>query len=323
MSASGDGRVVVHEVETDEAGLRLDVFCARRHPEHSRSFLSRLIRERRVLLNDVPAKPRETVAEGARVELRIPPLRDDTIEPEAIPLDVLYEDETLLVVNKPAGLVVHPGAGARDGTLAAALIHRDPRLAGVGGPGRPGIVHRLDRGTSGAMVVARTEAAYLHLQRLFEERRVEKVYLAITWGRPRESEGEVDRPIGRHPSARVKMAVDGLGARPALSTWRTLTEVPGFALLEVRISTGRTHQVRVHLDAIGHPIVGDVTYAGDRARSVTDPARRSAIRRLDRPALHAWRLAFEHPDGDRSLDFEAPVPRDLLALWEALGGRWP
>lgn len=307
----------------DEAGLRLDRFCAARHPEVSRTRLAGLIKDGRVRLDGRPARPSERLAEGSVVVLEIPPLEDERLVPEERPLVVLHEDDDLLVLDKPADLVVHPGAGVQGGTLAAALLFRDPGLAGVGGEGRSGLVHRLDRGTTGVMVVARNEAAHHALQEQFRARTVEKLYHAIVWGRPREPEGRVDLPVGRDPRVRLRMATCVAGARAAVSLYRTRAEVPGFAFLEVRILTGRTHQVRVHLAAIGHPIVGDETYGGIRIASVTDPRRRQALKQVDRPLLHAARLALDHPRTGERMVFTAPWPDDLSAAWSALGGPLP
>jgi 23S rRNA pseudouridine1911/1915/1917 synthase len=317
------GSAVHHQAGPDDEGLRLDRFCALRHPEISRSRLAAWIREGRVTLDGRPARPSEAVRAGTQVEIDFPPPVDDTLRPEPIALALVYEDEDLLVLDKPPGLVVHPGAGVREGTLAAALLHHDPALAGVGGAGRSGLVHRLDRGTSGLLVVARSDAAHRALAAQFHARRVEKIYDAITWGRPRVREGEIDLGVGRDPRLRVRMRAGVAGGRTARSLYRVVEEVPGFARVEVQILTGRTHQVRVHLAALGHPIVGDATYGGERSASVGDPRRRQAVRAIGRPALHARRLAFDHPRTGLRVAFEAPWPADLRDLWCALGGRWP
>ncbi|UCF68870.1 MAG: RluA family pseudouridine synthase [Acidobacteriota bacterium] len=303
--------------------MRLDRFCAARHPERSRSQLARLIREGLVLLDGAAARPSVPLSPGSVVTVTLPPPADERVHPAPLPLDVLYEDEHFLVINKPAGLVVHPGAGVRGPTLAAALLHRDARLAGVGGAGRCGLVHRLDRGTSVLLLVARHPAAHEKLAAQFRARRVDKLYHAIVWGRPGEAAGSIELPVGRDPRSRVKMSTRSARARRAESHYRVLEEVPGFALVAVKIVTGRTHQVRVHLSALGHPIVGDRTYAGDRTRSVLDPLKRKALRTLDRPALHARKLRFEHPATGASMSFIAPWPEQLTLVWRALGGAAP
>ncbi len=309
------------ELTEDEAGVRIDRVLAARLPEHSRSRLSGLIKGGEVLVDGQPVRPSEAFEAGARVELTVPQkMVDERVEPEAIPLAIIHEDDSVIVLDKPAGMVVHPGAGVRDGTLVSALLHHAPELAGVGGSGRSGLVHRLDRGTTGLLVVAKTERAHRELQGQFQARTIDKVYDAIVWGRPRESEGEIELPIARDPSNRTKMTTRAPGGRHAHSRYRVNEEVPGFAWVAVKILTGRTHQVRVHLLALGHPLVGDVTYAGDRARSVVDPQKRKAIRQMTRPALHARRLAFTHPESGQRMSFVSNWPEDLLTLWSALGG---
>jgi 23S rRNA pseudouridine1911/1915/1917 synthase len=230
----------------------------------------------------------------------------------------LHEDAALVVIDKPPGLAVHPGAGRATGTLAHHLLDRYPEMAGVGGPGRPGIVHRLDQGTSGALVVARTPAAYARLSRAFAAREVEKRYLGIAYGAPEPPAGTIAAPIGRHPQRRQEMAVRP-GGRPARTGYRTLAAGAGIALLEMDLATGRTHQIRVHLKSIGHPLVGDPLYGEARWKGLPRPVQ-AALRDFPRPALHAWRLAFTHPATGEPLAFEAPVPEDLRELWEKVTG---
>lgn len=309
-------------VTEEEAGERLDRHLARRL-EKPRNQVSRWIADGRVRLGGRSPKPSSTVSAGDVVECDPPeePV-DPGLEPEAGELEVLYEDPDLAVVVKAAGVTVHPGAGQRHGTLAHFLLARYPEIADVGGRGRPGIVHRLDKDTSGVMVVARSETAYLRLQEAFAERRVEKTYLAIAYGTPQPGEGEIDLPIARHRSERKKMDVRRRG-RPALSRCRVLASGGGVSLFEVAIETGRTHQIRVHLKAIGHPLVGDPVYGEKRWRGLEGRLRRP-LRRFPRPALHAWRLAFAHPVSSERLAFEAPVPEDLRRLWrEVTGVGWP
>ncbi|MFN7965486.1 MAG: RluA family pseudouridine synthase [Acidobacteriota bacterium] len=320
MIRSGSFR---HQVSSADEGLRLDRFCATHHSEHSRSRLTELIKAGQVQLDGRSARPSELVRAGSIVTIELPPAHDDRLVPEAIPLSVLYEDDALLVIDKQAGLVVHPGAGVKQGTLAAALLNRDPRLAGVGGEGRAGLVHRLDKGTTGVIVIARHELAHRALHAQFVARGVNKLYDALVWGRPRQSSGSIDLPVGRDPKNRVKMSTRSKQARAAESRYEVKQELPGFAWVQVQILTGRTHQVRVHLTALGHPLIGDQTYGGARAASVMDPVRRRAILALQRPALHARRLELDHPTSGERMAFEAPWPDDLEQLWRALGGVHP
>jgi 23S rRNA pseudouridine1911/1915/1917 synthase len=281
--------------------------------------VQRWIREGRVEIDGASAKPAATVAPGDRVCCRIPAATEDRVEPEPGDLTVLYEDRHLIVLDKPAGLTVHPGTGRPTGTLAHRLMARYPELAGIGGPGRPGIVHRLDHGTSGAMVVARTPEAYQKLARAFASRAVGKTYVAVVYGAPAASEGRIEAPIARHPARRREMAVVE-GGRPALTLWRRLAAASGVSLLALDLATGRTHQIRVHLKSIGHPLVGDAVYGEARWKGLAARLH-GPLRAFPRPALHAWRLAFEHPADGRPLAFTAAVPEDLRKLWEDVAGR--
>ena len=305
-------------VPPEAAGERLDRFLSRQL-DVPRNQLQRWIGDGRVRIDGSPAKPAHRLLVGAEVEWETPPAAtDDRLVPEEGELTVLYEDDALLAIDKPAGLTVHPGAGRNTGTLVHRLIARYPEIAGVGGPGRPGIVHRLDRGTSGVMVVARTAAAYHHLARAFAARQVEKRYLAICHGILHAAR-EVDAAIGRHPSRRQEMTVRA-GGRPARSRVRPLATAAAASLVEVELLTGRTHQVRVHLKSLNHPLVGDPVYGEARWKAATGSAR-AALRDFARPALHAWRLAFTHPTDDRRLELESPPADDLRELWRALAGQ--
>jgi 23S rRNA pseudouridine1911/1915/1917 synthase len=239
-------------------------------------------------------------------------------QPEDIEVAVVHEDARLLVVNKPAGLVVHPGAGTARGTLVNALLRHVHDLSGVGGVLRPGIVHRLDKGTSGLLVVAKDDETHRALVRQFTGRTVEKEYVAVVLGSPSRPSGEIDAPLGRDPVHRQKMSIRASRGREARTSWRVDERFDGAALLRVRIHTGRTHQIRVHLASIGHPVAGDAVYGGTRTPSSRKAAAREALVSLDRPALHAARLAFTHPASGDRLSFEAPLPPDLLALVERL-----
>jgi 23S rRNA pseudouridine1911/1915/1917 synthase len=310
-------------VEPGAVGARLDAWLARRLPDLSRSRLQSLIESGHVRLDDHPSRPSARLRAGQAVTVHVPPPEPAEPKPEDIPLDVVFEDRHLLVVNKPAGLVVHPGAGARGGTLVNALLGHVRDLSGVGGVLRPGIVHRLDRGTSGLLVVAKDDETHRALVRQFAGRTVEKEYLALVLGRPARRSGSVEAPIGRDPIHRQKMSVRATRGRPARSEYRVRESFDGATLLLVRIHTGRTHQIRVHLASIGHPVAGDATYGGTRPPSSRQAAAREALLSLARPALHAARLAFVHPaTGDR-LSFEAPLPADLREVLERLRAAEP
>jgi 23S rRNA pseudouridine1911/1915/1917 synthase len=305
-------------VEAETAGERLDRHVALRL-DAPRNQVQKWIAEGLVRVNGRQAKPAAVLDAGDRVECTPPAPKEERVLPEPGNLRVLHEDSDLVVIDKPAGLTIHPGAGRLTGTLAHHLLHRYPEMAGVGGPGRPGIVHRLDQGTSGVLVVARTPAAYARLSRAFASREVEKLYLGIAYGVPSPPSGTVEAPIGRHPQRRQEMTVRS-GGRPARTAYRTLAAAAGISLLEMDLATGRTHQIRVHLKSLGHPLVGDPVYGEARWKGLPRSVQ-AALRDFPRPALHAWRLAFRHPGTGELLRFEAPVPNDLRALWIKATGR--
>jgi 23S rRNA pseudouridine1911/1915/1917 synthase len=309
-----------HELvaERDSAGQRLDAWLARRLPSLSRSRVQALIDEGHVRLEGATARPSTRVRPGQVVRVRVPAPVPAQPQPEDIPIAVVHEDAHLVVVNKPAGLVVHPGAGTARGTLVNALLRHVRDLSGVGGVLRPGIVHRLDRGTSGLLVVAKDDETHRSLVRQFAGRTVEKEYAALVLGTPARPAGEIDAPIGRDPVHRQKMSVRAPRGREARTSWRVEERFDGAALLRVRIHTGRTHQIRVHLASIGHPVAGDPTYGGTRTPSSRRVAAREALLSLERPALHAARLSFAHPASGARLAFEAPLPRDFEAVLERL-----
>jgi 23S rRNA pseudouridine1911/1915/1917 synthase len=305
-------------VEAEAAGERLDRHVAARL-DVPRNQVQGWIRDGHVRHNGRDAKPAAALAAGDLVECRPPEPREERVLPEPGDLRVLHEDADLVVLDKPAGLTVHPGAGRATGTLAHHLLDRYPEMAGVGGPGRPGIVHRLDQGTSGVMVVARSATAYARLSRAFAAREVGKSYLAIAYGAPSPAQGLIDAPIGRHGLRRTEMTVrrDGRAARTG---YRTLSAASGLSLVELDLLTGRTHQIRVHLKHLGHPLVGDPAYGEARWKALPRPLH-TTLRDFPRPALHAWRLRFTHPADGRSMAFEASVPEDLSGLWERVTGQ--
>jgi 23S rRNA pseudouridine1911/1915/1917 synthase len=294
--------------------------------DYSRSQIQRLISDRHVdIQREGPrgGRAHETranlvVRQGDRVSIALPEASPSTVSSEALPLDILYQDSDLAVVNKPAGMVVHPSAGHASGTVVNALLHHLHDLSGVGGELRPGIVHRLDRGTSGLMVVAKNDAAHQELARQFHDHEVEKEYIALVWGVVQAGR-RIEAAIGRDPSNRLKMSTRASRARHAVTRITRAHHMPGLTLCQVAIHTGRTHQIRVHLSAIGHPIVGDSTYGGVHRRV---PGDIRAVQRLQRPFLHAARLAFTHPADGRRMQFIAELPDDLTRVLEDLPG-WP
>ena len=294
------------ELFADHAGERLDAFLARRLVERlSRSHAHKLIADGLVTLNDMPAKASHRLARGDRVVASVPPSETPALVPEAIPLSIIYQDEDVIVVDKPPGLTVHPAAGHPRGTLVNALLALCPELAEIKGTLRPGIVHRLDKDTSGLLVAAKNEAAQANLARQLKDRQVHKVYLALVQGRLERPEGVIDAPIGRHPRRRQRMAVVE-GGRQALTRYRVREYLrDAYSLVEVEPLTGRTHQIRVHFASIGHPVVGDRLYG-----------KASAL--VGRQFLHAWRLGFRLPKGGRYREFESPLAADLEAALEAL-----
>ena len=296
--------------ESSDAGKRLDQMLHERLPRFSRSRIQEWIKSGRVLVDGAPGRPSRVVRGAEIIELEPAQPAPLHAAPEDIPLTVLYEDEDLVAVDKPAGMVVHAGAGVHSGTLVNALLHRFAALSGVGGPLRPGIVHRLDRYTSGVLLVAKNDAAHQQLAAQFSGRRVEKVYLALVHGRVAPESGRIERPIARDPVHRTRMTARLASGRAAWSEYRVLRRFARFTFLEVRIGTGRTHQIRVHLASIGHPVAGDALYGA--------PARIEGVPPLGRYFLHAHRIRFRLPSTGEELVVEAPLPASLAEWMEAL-----
>ena len=311
QSDAASGTATSRRLTVDEAGVRLDVWLARRCAPLSRSRLQALIAAGLVTVDGQPASARAMTRPGQQVCVNLPPPAPAEPLPEALPLDVVFEDADLLVIDKPPGLVVHPAPGHAGGTLVNALLHHCDDLGGVGGVERPGIVHRLDKDTSGLMVVAKHDAAHLALAAQFQAGRVCKRYLALVHGRPARARGSIATTIGRHPVDRKRMAVNPPRGKPAVSHYEVLEHLGDFTLLQVRIETGRTHQIRAHLAHLGLPIVGDPVY-GSRPR---DRALKACP---SRQMLHAAELAFDHPSDGRRLVFQRPPPADMAAFIEAL-----
>ncbi len=301
--------------EIDE-GLRLDVFLARNEPELSRSRLKKMIDEGLVLVNGKTLKAGYGLRRGDRVVLRkTEPQKLDVLAQE-IPLDILFEDKSVIVINKPAGMVVHPAAGNYEGTLVNAILFHSKDLSGIGGVMRPGIVHRLDKDTSGLMVVAKSDMAHRELSKQFRDHRVIKVYQAFVFGNPREDEGLIDSAVGRHPVDRKKMSVFSRMGKEALTRWRVEERYGFLSFLELKIETGRTHQIRVHLNSIGHPVLGDNLYGNSskRLQTVQDTAVRARLKMIKRQALHSGRLTFFHPGTGKVMEFAVGLPLDMENL---------
>lgn len=303
------------DVPEDAAGIRLDRFLVSVLADRSRSQIQRWISEGLVRVDDRPGRANQTVKTGQVIHVEYSEPSPSTVAPEPLPLHIVYDDGDVVVVDKPAGMVVHPAAGHDSGTLVNALLHHVTDLSGIGGERRPGIVHRLDRGTSGLMVVAKHDAAHEELARQFRDRDVEKEYIALVWGLVQAGR-RIDLPIGRDPSDRKRMSARARRSREAVTRIvRADRIVPGLTLTRVAIHTGRTHQIRVHLSAIGHPIVGDSVYGGVHRRV---PGNLRAVQRLERPFLHAAQLAFTHPRDGRKMTFESPLPADLEQILDDL-----
>jgi 23S rRNA pseudouridine1911/1915/1917 synthase len=300
---AGVSREVRVTIPASFAGLRLDQALAKLLPEESRTRLAKLIEEGRVRIDGATASPRSKVKSGEAVDVSLVPRLDESaFSPEAIDLHIVHEDDDVLVIDKPAGLVVHPGSGNWSGTMLNALLHHAPALAGLA---RAGIVHRLDKDTSGLLVVAKTEPAQASLVRQLQARTMKRTYLALARGKVKAA-GTVDAPVGRDPRSRTRMAVVPSG-KPAVTHYRVRKRFPHHTLLECELESGRTHQIRVHLASIGHPVEGDAVYSGRGPRL------------LERQALHAWKLAFAHPATGKAVRFEAPLPGDFASLLKTLG----
>jgi 23S rRNA pseudouridine1911/1915/1917 synthase len=286
-------------VSSEQARQRLDRVLAEALPAFSRARLQTLIRDGFVSLNGKPPRPRDLVRTGDTVELREPELEKMEAQPEQIKLDVIFEDDDLLVLNKPAGIVMHPGAGHQAHTLVNALLAHCQNLSGIGGKERPGIVHRLDKETSGALVVAKNDATHRDLSSQFAARTMTKIYLALVAGILRKTSGVIDKAIARHPVHRQRMSIARRQGRSAKTEYRVIRSGDEISLVECILHSGRTHQIRVHLHHLGHPVLGDKLYGGKRAGD------------YPRQMLHAWKLAFRHPRSGDEMSFEAPVPRDF------------
>lgn len=291
----------------EKSGERLDVFLARKYPEMSRSHLQKLITAEEVLINGKSRKANYKLSEGELVSLCLPEPEVINISPENIPLDILYEDSDIIVINKPRGMVVHPAAGVTTGTLVNALLAHCDDLSGINGVIRPGIVHRLDKDTSGVMVAAKNDAAHINLSEQIKNKTAKRVYWAIVFGNIKESSGTINGDIGRNPNDRQKMAIVTANGKPATTKFKVLERFGQYTLIECRLLTGRTHQIRVHMTSIGHPLVGDPKYG-----------RGKSPFKIQGQALHSLNLTLVHPKTGEEMIFEAPLPEDMKKILSAM-----
>ena len=302
-------------LEVKQDGDRLDRYLSEELPNLSRSRIQQLIEQGHVQLNSkVCTTKKTTVKAGDRISIEIPEAQPLELQAENIPLDILYEDDQMLILNKSAGLVVHPAPGHQDGTLVNAILAHCPNLPGIGGVQRPGIVHRLDKDTTGAIAIAKTELAHQHLQAQLKAKTARREYLGVVFGSPKTETGTIDLPIGRHPIDRKKMAVVPVeqGGRAAVTHWKVKERLGNYTLMHFQLETGRTHQIRVHSAHIGHPIVGDPVYSSNRSVGVNLPGQ----------ALHAWRLRVQHPVSGEWIEVTAPPPQTFMTLLEVLRRRF-
>lgn len=307
------------QISEKDLGRRLDQFLSQTELNLSRSQAKKLIEERAILLNDQSTKPSAHMKAGDWVSGAIPKPKLLSLKPEPLPLHILYEDPSIIIIDKPAGMVVHPAKGNPSGTLVNALLYHCKDLSGINGVMRPGIVHRLDKDTSGVMVIAKEDRAYHQLTKQFKNRTVEKIYLAIAYGKFSRDEGLIDVAIGRHPSQRKRMSIRAKKGRPSITQWKVMERFEDFTLLEISPRTGRTHQIRVHLSSMGHPLLGDPLYGRKgRPGSIQDSVLKESVKKMNRQALHAHRLEFIHPRTGERIIFTSPMPEDMREVLEWL-----
>ncbi len=311
------------EVTEEIEGIRLDVLIAQKNPDISRSQAHALIKKGLVTIDRSAVKPGYRVRSGDVAEFELPLAPKMELEPEDIPLDIVFEDDSLLVINKPAGMTVHPGSGIHSGTMANALSAYSKRLSALGGPIRPGIVHRLDKDTSGLLMVAKDNLTHNSLSEQLQRRSIRREYIAVVWGKPGMDEGDIDAPIGRDRSDRKKMTVLGTGSREASTSFNVLERYDIASLLSLRLKTGRTHQIRVHMSYLGYPVLGDPRYGGrtKALRSLPSslrPRGQFLLGTISRQALHAATLGFVHPKNGKYMEFSSDIPEDMRNLLDRL-----
>lgn len=307
-------------VSDDNAGDRVDAFLASAVADLTRSAAQRLIEQGLVRVDGKEVRSSHKLSNGEEISISIPPPEPSAATPEHIPLDILYEDADVIVVNKPAGMTVHPGAGISSGTLVNGLLGHCSDLSGIGGEIRPGIVHRIDKDTTGILVVAKNDASHQGLASQFSQHSVKRVYYALVFGSLKTDKGRIEGEIGRHPVDRKKMSGSAKHGRHAVTHWKVLARYPGVTLLKLNLETGRTHQIRVHLSEAGHPLLGDSVYGGDaRLGNVKDPKLKSLVKDLGRQALHAKTLGFIHPSSGKYIEFDSDLPQDMQRIIDYLG----
>ncbi len=307
-------------VNANDSGERLDVFISSHFSDITRSQAKRLIEEGQVMVDGKAAKPSHEVKQGEGIVVNVLPPVQPSAAPQQIPLDILFEDSDIIVVNKPAGLVVHPAAGHPDGTLVNALLAHCRDLSGVGGELKAGIVHRLDVGTSGTIIAAKNDAAHVALQKQFQARTTEKIYCALVLGSMDGDKGFFDSALGRHRIERKRISSNTRKGREALTEWRAMERFgTQLTWVEITLKTGRTHQIRAHFAEAGHALAGDPLYGGEhKLKRILDPNMRMVVARLDRPALHSWKLSIDHPRTGERMQFIAPLPDDIEKLLREL-----
>jgi 23S rRNA pseudouridine1911/1915/1917 synthase len=303
-------------INKSQCGQRLDIFLAQGDAAISRSHVKCVIEDGDVLVNGIIPKVSQRLKEGDIIVLTQRPPQEATALPQDMPLNIVYEDEAIIVINKPAGMVVHPAPGNADKTLVNALLFHCHDLSGIGGVLRPGIVHRLDKDTSGLIVAAKSDEAHRHLSAQFEKHEVQKKYLALVWGNTKDKQGEIVKPVGRHTIDRKKMSTNTKRGKEAITFWKVIERYGVAMMLEVEIKTGRTHQIRVHLSDLRYPIIGDAVYgsATNRIRDIANPALKAQIKAFNRQALHAAYLSFIHPLNGKRVEFNADMPKDFADL---------
>jgi 23S rRNA pseudouridine1911/1915/1917 synthase len=308
-------------VAANEVGLRLDAYLAKQLGDHSRSYIANLIRQGSVLVDGIPCKPAYKLKPNQSIQLQLPEPVSIEVKPEPMELEVLFEDESMIVLNKAAGVVVHPAAGHATGTLVHGLLHHCQDLEGIGGEKRPGIVHRLDKDTSGVLLVAKNDAAHHSLTLQFKKRSIKKKYIALVAGALKEEEGCIDLPVGRHPQDRKKMSTFSRTGRSAVTCWQVSERLSGATLLDVDLKTGRTHQIRVHCQIMGHPIIGDYVYGKTKqfqALTRSLPQAWEVIKAVRRQMLHACEITLVHPKSKNKLTFRAPLAADMTDILDRL-----